>query len=361
MKYKMATPITLDGVNYQTLAPQGTTTTLSGQYIVSDASNSIITDVANDGTGLFVAPFISRMYADASGSVGVIQQTTVQVVDIDRIFNIDLTESQSKAILAGFKITDNDVSGNLLDSSFASVVVSMSDASDAFITALAEAIASNSLIDNTSTSLTNWLQAETRADVRRLLSYDTLANMLEASDLLSFGIALDASNGATNMWTEMASEAEGESAARRRALFTQLTESRIEKYALVDASGLDTSNERVTVFNFLPLLKGDKLAFVFDVIVGQYSAGSGEVPTVGALMTRAINDNAPGTVGGLAAGDYIIGGQVESQFETGTLVISKPTMRRVAVQLRMEPSPVGDAFAATRTGDVQAGYTLTLA
>jgi hypothetical protein len=352
--------ITLNGVNYAALPPQGTTTPLTGSYILdTDASLNIITDVSSDGNGLFITPFISRMYADASGSVGVLKQTTVEILDIDRIFNITLPDENAKKILKGFKVMDTDASGGVIYDPSANVSVDLiADASGDFKTALMTAIASADLSDGT-VSLTNWLKSETQKDVTRLLNFDTLANLLEASVLTSFGINLDASGGASNMWTAM--NAGGDGAARRRAMFTQLTESRVEKYATVDPSGLDMSNERVAILNFMPLVQGDKLAFVFDVIVGQYSAATGAAPTAGSLVSRVSNDAAIGTQGAYTDA-YVLGGRVSSNFETGDLTIAKPTMRRIAVQLRLgnNSEAYGNAFPFTRSGTIAGGHILSL-
>jgi hypothetical protein len=324
---------------------------LTGGYIAAvDVSNRVITDLS---LNTFVAPYIAAMYADASGTVGVLQKTKVEIVDIDRVFDISLNSVASAKILKGFIVRDVDVSGSITDVS-ADVSVSMAnDASGDFIGALAAAIASTDLKDISGNSLTNWLKAEAQSDVTKLLSYDTLANLLEASVLASFNISLDASDGATDMWEVMSAG----DAARRRLLFTQLNEDRIEKYALSNGAGTDASNERVTVLNFLPLVKGDKFVMVFDVVIGQYTT-AGSPPSVGAYIQRVKKDAQEIPTNST----YILGTGVESSFADNSLTISKPTLRRVAVQLALGTDGTAtEAFAFTRDGSAANGYTLSLA
>jgi len=322
---------------------------LAGNYILSDVSGAVSTSAS---AGRFVAPYIATMYADASGEVGVLQQTTVTIVDIDRVFDISMNATEAVKILKGFVVRDEDASGSITDLS-ANVSVNMADTSGNFIQTLAAAIASAELKDGSGASLADWLKAEAQADVTKLLSYDTLANLLEASVLSSFKIALDASDGAADMWETISDGG----AARRRILFTQLNESRVEKYALTSADGLDASNERVNVLNFLPLVKGDKFVMVFDVVLGQYTT-AGSAPTVGAFIDRVSKDAGPA----YASAGYIIGGNVTGNFDTAGLTIAKPTLRRVAIQLALgTDGTAGDAFDFSRTGSAANGYSISLA
>ena len=309
--------------------------------ILDPSQNQVATDSTSN---LFVAPYIGVMYADASGQVGVLEQTTVTITDIDKIFNVTLLDGDAMKIIGAFTVTDLDRAATEAgDISAASVQVDISGAKKAdFVAALAQAVVDAS---DGSVSLTNWLKAETKLDVERLLSFDTLANLLEGSVLSSFGIALDASGGANKMYTTI----ENGAAGLRRLLFTQLTENRVETYA--PAAGTDPSGERIKIMNFLPFLKGDKLAFVFDVYVGQYTPGAngvnGEHVTAGAALTRKIQDASPASE--LTAQSYITGAAAAGGAfaETGAvLTISKPSMRRVAVQVQL--STGGSAFNTSR-------------
>jgi hypothetical protein len=355
---------TTNGTYTGLLIPAGSTQTITGSYILSDVSHSVATN-ANIGGGArqVVAPFISNMYAGASGEVGVLQQSTVTVCDIDRIFSVDLTEAHSKGFLGGFTVYDTDVSGGVLDSSSARIVVSISSGNaerDAFNAALRYGL--ENATDASSTTVSNYLKTETQTDVERLLNYDGLANLLEAAVLQRFGIALDASNGANNMRATMANG----TALQRRSLFTQIDEERVEKYSTVSADGVYVSRERVAVMNFLPLTHNDLMALVWDVVVGDYTADSNTAPTDGSVISRRSGDHAPATVGALGADNdsYIIGAHTLGKYEDGSIVIAKPTLRRVAVRfvLKKDGAEAGDAFeVAAPGGDASSGYVLSLA
>lgn len=353
--------ITLNGTNYVALPPQGTTNTLTGDYIVNtDASSHVITD---SSAGFIVAPFIARLCADASGTVGVVQQSTVEILDIDRIFDLSLNAVESAKILNAFVVNDLDLDGSADPSGHVGVTMATGAAVNNFKAQLAAAIASGSMNDASGTSLTNWLKAEAKADVTSLLNFDTLANLLEASVLSTFDIALDASGGADSMHTVMGAEG---AEARRRTLFTQLNESRVEAYC-VPSDGSNSLLDRVKTINFLPMVAGDTLALVFDVLVGDYTAGegvNGADPSVGAKITRSIADAAlTGTGAGANGADsYVIGG-TGFGYANGTITISKPTMRRIAVQLHLgDGVTAGDPISAdpiaNATGDIQNGFVL---
>jgi hypothetical protein len=348
--------ISTNGTYYNSLTGQ----TLSGEYILGssgediDASYNIKTSQDNN---LYITPFIASMYADASGTVGVLKQTTVEIVDIDKIFYATLAnETDYKGILEGFMVTDLDATDASNNAHVKVDALQDPPKVAAFKAALMKAI--DAATDSTTPggkALTAWLKEETQKDVTRLLSFDTLANLLEASVLRSFAIALDSSGGSANMWTALstnpvANPLEDETAARRRALFTQLKEENVEKYVHIhDPSGMGVSGERINVLNFLPFVNGDKLAFVFDVVVGQYdsSVPVPTAPTSGAYIGRVVGDAKISNPGEspFPGGDYIIGGQVESNFQTGSLTIAKPSMRRVAVQITLGAE--GGAAAGT--------------
>ena len=352
---------TTNGTYTGLLIPAGSTETITGSYILSDVSQSIATNAdIGGGARQVVAPFISNMYAGASGEIGVLQQSTVTVCDIDRIFEVDLTEAHSKGFLSGFSVYDTDVSG-VQDSDVARIVVAISpDGRDGFLSALRYGL--TTATDSSSKTVSDYLKEETQADVERLLNYDGLANLLEAAVLQRFGITLDASNGANNMRATMANG----TALQRRALFTQIDEARVEKYSTVSADGVYISRERVATMNFLPLTHNDLMALVWDVVVGDYTADSNVAPTAGSAISRRSGDHAPATVGPIGANNesLIIGAHTVGKYEDGTIVISKPTLRRIAVRfvLKKDGASAGDAFTvATPEGDAAGGYILSLA
>ena len=322
-------------------APGNTNSQLDGTFninqptLTSDASSAIVTSTEDK---LYVAPYIAAMYADASGQVGLLQQVTVTVTDIDRSFDIELTDTEAVKILKAFKVVD--VSAGFLDSSQADVKVDTVTANAAeFKSALMAALGSGDLKDSEAVTLKNWLKAEARADTVKLLNYNTLSNLLEASDLLEFGIDLDASGGAANMWNAIDSGAAG----LRRMLYTQLPIANTHAYA-APSDGSNGSAEIVDTLNFLPLVKGDKLALIFDVTVGKYTAASNVAPTSGATITSKVNDaqTLP------ADSTYVDNANVPNKYSQD-LVFTRPSRRRVAVKLQM--STGGEAFGKSRAGN----------
>lgn len=285
------------------------------------AARTTYTSAAQD----YLAPFIASLNVDASGTVGVLETQQVSITGIDDVFEVTLSNANAAKILNAFKVTDQDGSGG----TFANIQVDM-DASgeDDFKAALAAALDSADLKDASDDSLYDWLKAEARADTITLLSYDTLANMLEASDLTTFDIAIDASGGAADLHGKM--DASG-NADRRAALFRQIARAEIESY-LVPSDGSGASMEAVTELGFLPLKKASKLTFVFDSTVGDYS-GAPSAPTSGALVTpvsSAALTNAVSGSGVVPAS--IITASNQGQIAT-SLTFSTPTRRRVAVTL----------------------------
>lgn len=295
-----------------------------GTGLIGAASRTTYTSAAQD----YLAPFIASLNADASGTVGVLETQQVSITGIDDLFTVSLSNADAAKILNAFKVTDTDgPSGK-----FANIAVSMDASGEKnFHDALAGVLdACGNLVDAASKSLYTWLKGEARADTVTLLSYDTLANMLEASDLNTFDIAIDASGGASDLYNKM--KADG-AADRRAALFRQIAKSEIESY-LVPSNGVSASMEKVNTLRFLPLKKSSKLTFVFDCTVGDYSS-SPAAPTSGAKVTAASSasvSNAVNATGAVPASIITVAnnGQI-----AGPLSFSTPTRRRVAVTLVM--------------------------
>lgn len=296
-----------------------------------------------------VAPFVANLYADASGTVGTLQEVAVTMTGIDHIFNVTASEANAVKLLNAFRI--QDLSAGYAASPEANIAVTMKSKQD-FVDALAALLASGSAVleedasGNPGTkSLYQWLKAESRKDTVDILSYDTLANLLEASDLLSYDIAIDASGGADNMYDAM--NASGASAASyRKAIFAQIPKTNVQDYITVaDASGLTMNYENVSELAFLPLKKGNKMTFVFDVAVGEYTMGSDVAPVTGARIWSVVNDAATATwaSGAVGGGANFVGGNFLSETATSTyagspatkLVFSTPSTRRVAITVKM--------------------------
>lgn len=338
--------VATDASSAQAYANAGAEPTSSNLQLGPTSSLTVQT---NGASGEYVAPFIANLYVDASGTVGVLQQQIVTITGIDSIFDLTVTDAQARDLLRGFKVTDMnaDVSAPSWGANgtvSADVKVDMQNEA-AFKAALAQVIADQGLSvaqDNGAgalyKSLRLYLKREAHKDTVDLLSYDTLANMLEGSDLLTFDIAVDASQGAQSMWNAMNS---GAKAGARRAMFTQLPLENIHSY-LTPSDGVNASNqEEVRIMNFLPLLKGDKLSLVFDVTVGEYSFDS-IMPTSGAEIYTATND-ASGALASISASDPVgtIGGvATTNSYNSGKLTFSVPTRRRVALRVRMSTGGV---------------------
>lgn len=291
-----------------------------GAGLISAAARTTYTS----GTGDYLAPFIASLNADASGTVGVLEAQQVSITGIDDVFEVTLSNADAAKILNAFKVADVDGSGG----TFANIEVSMDASGEQdFHDALAAAVDSADLKDANASSLYAWLKAEARADTVTLLSYDTLANMLEASDLATFDIAIDASGGAADLYGKMNDSG---AADRRAALFRQIARAEVESY-LVPSDGTSASMEAVSTLRFLPLKKGSKLTFVFDCTVGDYS--SGNAPTSGAKITAASSAALTNTVSAAGAVPASIITVANNGQVSASLNFSTPTRRRVAVTL----------------------------
>ena len=295
-----------------------------------------------------VVPFVAAMYADASAQMGVLQREDVTIGNIDDVFDVSCTLVEAAAILNSFSVTDVDQNSMLGLS--AEVAVGFTDLS--FASVLAQLIASDANADLSATNLNTYLLNETHADLLSALAHDALANMLEASDL-SVEIALDASAGAANMADELAGDGSvsGAVAAQyRKALFTQIPEYTIEQYLRVSDGSGNGAFEDVSGINFLPLLTGDVLTFVFDVTVGQYD-GQNNMPVHAADVQRVFRDNSTAydtrtgdaswnstmdiSFNADASGGYV---SVEAAAPYGPksgLTFLAPTKRRVALRVHL--------------------------
>jgi hypothetical protein len=273
-----------------------------------------ITLSTNASQQLYIAPFIAQMVANAEGTVGVLQRAAVTITGVDETFNLVLSEAESVKLLNAFHVykTDahNDGIDGVLDTS-AGVTVDIISSNEATFkaalrTALDAAMSDNQHYsvgqagsgaagDENERTITEYLKRETYVDTRDQLAYDTLANLLEASDLASFTMQLDVSGAAKNMYEQL--NGVGPLPARyRRTIFTQLPEENTEAYLLPKSTGDLSGNataEAITDIKFLPFLSGDKIYFVFDAVVGAASVdGNGmlSTPSSGATIGRDIKD-----------------------------------------------------------------------
>lgn len=329
---------------------------------IGNTSLELSTDAAQQK---YIAPFIAQMVADAAGTVGVLQRAAVTITGVDETFNLVLSEADSVKLLNAFRVykTDN-LSANdgvLTDSSAGVAVDIISSREVDFKAALRAALDSaksdgqhysvgladsGEASDLSNCSIENYLKRETYIDTRDQLAYDTLANLLEASDLASFTMQLDVSGAAKNMYDQL--NGSGVNAPRyRRTIFTQLPESNTEDYLLPKPTGDLSGNmnaEAVTDINFLPFRSGDRLFFVFDAVVGAAGIdGNGmfTAPTSGATIDRVLQDAdyqnkvQVGSEGmaGLATLNANAGAEYAGQADTVTF--TAPTKRRIGVGIQV--------------------------
>jgi hypothetical protein len=335
---------------------------------VGQTSITLSTDAASQ---TYVAPFIAQMAANAEGTVGVLQRANVTITGVDETFELCLSAADSVNLLNAFHVYKSDAGAidGVLDTS-AGVTVDMSGAEilkSALRAALDAAMSTGEHmpVDGAQVAakrnIADYLKREAYVDTRDQLAYDTLANLLEASDLASFSLVLDVSGGAKNMYDAM--NGTGVNAPRyRRTIFTQLPESNIEAYLNPNpaSGGLvgHLNAEPIEDIHFMPFISGDKIYFVFDAIVGETTidAGNTAMPTSGALVTREVKDAdyadklQIGSAG--MAGLATLGKNAAEYANGASLTFNAPTKRRIGVSVK-----VAKREAATSGSDLDATNT----
>jgi hypothetical protein len=312
---------------------------------------------------LFIVPFIADLSVDASGTIGTTRRADVTITNIDALFDVSMGLVDSVKILNAFYIKDSDSnfskistdssSGTIVDvfdptsaqgvnlrtALFNAVTTSLSRVEDTY------EIVGGNVGDKARRGVADYIRFQGYSDTLRDLKQDTLAGLLEASDLNSYTVAIDFSGGAYNMVEKMSAE-QGNPLAipgkYRRAIFTQLPESNLESYVYPDASGSDLAMEDVSGVGFLPLLNKDKIVFVFDVTIGEVTGKSGnywDEASTGAKMSRVVIDRYPLPLDG-AAKTNTLGGIIDvnadaSQYADGSLTITRPSVRRIAIRAEM--------------------------
>lgn len=315
--------------------------------------NTTITLSTNAASQTYVVPFIANMYADATATANVLQRANVTITGVDETFDLVLSAENSVKLLNAFHIYKSDAGAidGVLDTSAGVTVDMIGDAEfkAALRAALLSAVSVHSHLPVDSAdpaaqcSIEAYLKRETYVDTRDQLAYDTLANLLEASDLASFSMTLDVSGAALNMFNAM-NDSVGANAARyRRTILTQLPESNIEAY-LQPKDSLNGGNaEDITNIKFMPFISGDKLYFVFDAVVGEASAdpetGLLSAPTSGAVVSRQVGDAdyadkiQVGAAG--MAGIATLAKNAAEYANGASLTFSAPTKRRIGVSVQV--------------------------
>ena len=337
--------------------------------------------ISTDKAGkVFIVPFIAEMSVDASGTIGVTQQADVTVTNIDAMFDVSMNLADSVSIINAFTVkdADSDFNKNGTDASSGTIVnvaTPDSDRSYNFQVAIRHMLDECMTVDSYQAvglektdvarrSLKEYIRYQGYSDTMTNLMMDTLAGFLEASDLNTFDVTLDVSGGAYNMATIMAADPQthpdatpSAAAKYRRSLLTQLPESNIDKYVFPDPSGTTLSVEDITKIEFMPMLVGDKLVFVFDLTLGEVSATENSpwsVATKGAKIERVVIDRYSLPEVG-AASTNTLGGVIdldatENYKSTGTesLLITRPTKRRIAISAKLSTLS-GDNYTEANT------------
>lgn len=274
------------------------------------------------GTDGVVIPFVGDTFVNASGTVGVLETSTVNITGLDTILSVTVSNADAKKILSGFQIDEADTTAGDAN---ADVTVSMKDAT-AFEEGLVSAIQKDE-------AFSSYLYSESRAEVVNQLVNGGLADILEANDLLSYTITLDASAAASDMNSKMTND----DGTLLRVIFTQIEKSKIDGY-IADAGTSNTASQ----FNFLPLNIGDVITFVWDTTVGEAGMSSGPKITAVANSTPAAPTSSQTGVNPTNSGDYYSPSQV---------TITSPTTRRVALKVTLGDTDIGSRFTVSATGN----------
>ena len=228
--------------------------------VAPTVSESTFLSTANS---LFVVPYVASMNETGSGtySTTAVEQQTVVISGIDRVFNWGCSLADSIKLMGAFVCVDS--SGEALTVGSGSLDVSMND-----INALTEVLvtAINGAVDSSNKTAAAYLTANLSTELTTLLASSFFTNLGSADantikgqvSLDSVDLALDASGGAANMAENLAGDH-----GWCDDIYTQIPLSTLDKYLAGGAVGDSASDEPSTTD--LPLLKGDTLVFVFDV------------------------------------------------------------------------------------------------
>ena len=233
---------------------------------------------AIDVSGVFVAPYIAAMGASGEAVISTIQQQTVTITDINYALTYVADVANSVKLLNAF-----DVSGHGPDGGYS---VRLSNP-DALAEVLKVALEAQSLAANGGA-----LKTDVASRIRYLIQADGLVNSVQNIDA-ALTMTIDTSGGATNAAAEMTD-------AYAKLIYQQIPK------GTQGASGLglymDASEEPITPA--LPLAKGDKVVFVWDIAVDTLSptyapgsAQSGETGTSAANVAGNFSGSFSNIVG----------------------------------------------------------------
>jgi hypothetical protein len=350
---------------------------MSATSINPNGVQGAATQVVSTAPHVFIVPFIADLSVDAEGEIGVTKKADVTITNIDAMFDVSMNAAQAVKLLNAFYIkdSDSDFSKNATDASSGTIVDVFgpgSEKGDDMISAIRFAI-TNALSVSTYQAVGEEKTSVARRSVHEYVRYqgykdtldslmsDTLAGLLEASDLNSYDVVVDNSGGAYKMDELMSAEPDDATKTPgkyRRSIFTQLPESNIEAY--IHANNADNSTalsvEDVSGLSLLPLLNKDKLVFVFDVTIGEVTSMGGNywTPAVnGAAMSRVFIDrySLPDQAGKVnTLGGLVDVTATDSEYADGTLTVTRPSKRRIAIRAEVNTGAadvMGKAFNIT--------------
>jgi len=207
-----------------------------------------------------IVPYIGEMNADGSANYQYVQQETYQIAGVDYEFDVTLDVATSEKLLKCF-----DVSGKGIDGGFDVALVNQADAADVLadvinggggVTAAARVAAGAAKRAADNKDATAQLVDDLHAGLVAAIAGDGLNNSVENLNVTEVVVSMQSAAGAADMASHLAGNNN-----YCKLLYTQIPPATLALY--MDASGTPTAENSNT--RALPLKKGDKLTFVWDV------------------------------------------------------------------------------------------------
>jgi hypothetical protein len=210
-----------------------------------------------------VCPILAALNASANKKVQyeIVDKEEVTIADISEFFTVALPDASAVSILNAFSVRDPD-SLNGSDPS-ANVEVGFTS-SDEFKNAITFAL--QNAVDASEQDISSWLYSESGGNVNarlntyisEMFSKDNFPNILASFATQPATMTVNHAAGSSDLATKLVAD-DGE---LRRYFVTQLPTQNVSAYQL-DADGSDN----VIDLGFLPLLKGDKITFVWNATI----------------------------------------------------------------------------------------------
>lgn len=241
-----------------------------------------------DGRTSIIGPFIGDVTGTSSAEAGVLEQQQVVMSGIDAVMSLTVSEQDAIDLLSCFSITEQNTpytaggtaaldypNGNKLPL----LEVGFDGKEDQFAAVLRKIVRTASeTAPNTHENIVTYFNEEMRRMLNAHLANSGLIDMLEASNVDKVRVVLDVSGGVDDLEAKM----EDPTAATRRRLFaTQVPIANYKAYGFPEGT---------LTMNFLPLVAGDFITFVFDIEVSPPSSLTGtgsqiESDTNGGMIT----------------------------------------------------------------------------